>query len=394
MDTSTARRVLNSQLTSLAQRRARAQREIDDAGLEIGATSTYLRDVLGQPKARSAEFAGLSPSHLTELMQTALEKGVTIADPLRRVPFLHGVELQEFVNARGGPQRIIASFSDLDAMYMAGLSPETFLDRDFGFGLRLPQMLILTRDGDWVAVHNVTVGYTGTGPSNARRELGGLGIPPDLIDLIVRSRVSDVDLDHPDQGLHTHQWPHVPLGPPWPVDDFFVSVVHVENELFTRSARDFHIGPPDGQTYGGFYPSPPTEPPLTSWLKALDSPTKPEWMSGPRRARVYLDRSLARAHGFTLATLQPGSNQYVVYPVILEQGRLQLWLNIPTSNDPTVLFTPEIYDALDQAGFYTGEQRTKDAQSSFWRWLRSLGTQRPGVVDLNDEPLRHMPKTT
>lgn len=396
--------MLNNQLSALADRRARSQRDIEDAGLEIGAITSYMRDVLGQAKARSAEFAGISPSHLTELMQAAAEKGITVPDPLARIPFLKGTELQSYVNERGGPQRIVASFAQSDTMHMARINPESLLDPNFGSGIREASMLVLTKAGEWVGVDNVTVGYGGTGPSNAVRELGGLGLPPDLAKAIAYSRVSDVDLDHSEQALHTNQWPHVPLGTPWPVGDFFVYVVHVEDPSWRRRSgglrplgwdpdpapRAEDTGPTD-ESAGGFYPTAPSEPLLTSWLTALDSSQAPEWMTGPRRARVYLDRDLAREDGFSRATLQPWSHEYGVYPVIIEQGRLQLWLSIPTSNDPTILFTPEIYSALDQAGFYTEDLRVKDTQSSFWRWIRSLGSQRPAFVDLNDWPLRHLP---
>lgn len=391
--------MLNDQLSVLADRRSRAQRDIDEAGLEIGAITSYLRDVLGQAKARSADFAGISPSHLTVLMQTAAEKGITVPDPLGRVPFLKGAELQAYVNARGGPQRVVASFAQSDTMYMAGISPASLLDPGFGVGIREASMLILTKDGGWVGVENVTVGYGGTGPSNAVRELNGLGLAPDLVNLIAYSRVTDVDLDQPEQALHTHQWPRIPMGTPWPVNDFFVSVVHVEDPAWRRSGP---FGLPrwdprpltdnlEDQTSHGFYATPSSEPLLTSWLAALDSPTKPDWMTGPRRARVYLDRQLAQDHGFTRTTLQPRSHEYGVYPVIIEQGQLQLWLSIPTSNDPTVLFTPEIYSALDQSGFYTEDLQAKDSQGAFWRWIRSFGTQRPRLVDLDGLPLQHLP---
>ena len=393
MDSESAREALNGQLQALAGRRARAQDEIDRAGLEIGATATYLRDVLRQSKARSAEFAALSPSHMTELMRAAVNAGITIDDPLRKIPVLRGEALQTYVRQNGGPRRIIASFADSDTMWMAKIEPEAFLDLDDRYGglLNVPHMLVHTREGTWVAVDNVNVGYGGTGSSNALRELQGLGLDPDMAKQVAYSRVSDVDLEDPDNGLFTNRWPHVPLGEPSPVGDFFVVVVPVEDP--SARARRLGIrnvaGPRDfEQTHNGFYATWPSEPPLARWISALDDPAAPEWLSGPRRARVFLDREVARAAGFAQLTLQPWQlGSYGTYPVVIEQGRLQLWLDIPTSNDPTMLFTPEIYAALDQAGFYTDDLRARDDQSSFWRWLRSLGAVRPDFVDLDDCPL-------
>lgn len=401
-----ARRSLNDQMSALAQRRSQAQEEIDRAGLEIGATATYLRDVLDQPKARSAEYARLSPSHMTELMRTAAEQNVSIGDPLSRIPFLARAELQAHLNKTGGAHRIIASFSRSDPLYMSGIDPSALVDKRYGQDIHLPHMLIQSGDGDWVAVDNVNVGYGGTGPSNAFRELSGLGLSPELARSITASRVSDVNLDNPDDALLSSSWPHVHLDAPSPLADFFVVVLptptenrlprmSVINDAFRRAQRQRTTGDAgdDGYDYteGGFYPTRPIDPPLTRWLEKLDSGDAPNWLCGQRRARVYLDRETAREHGFSQESRNPWGGPRAVYPVIIEQGRLQLWLSIPTSNDPTILFTPEIYDALDQAGFYTTEYRERDEQGAFWRWLRSHGSQRPAMVDMDDRPLVHDP---
>lgn len=386
-----ARRTLNSQLLALAERRARAQAEIDRSGWEIGATATYLRDVLGQPKARSAEYARLSPSHMTELMKAAAEHSIVIDDPLKRIPFLQGAQLQSYVSDRGGLRRIVASFDEDDPLYMSQVDPSSFLNRDFGRGLRLPHMLVLTRADEWVAVDNVTVGYGGTGPSNALRELAGLGIQPELAENVAYSRVSDVDLDAPAEGLFTNSWPHVHLEAPTPIGDYFVVVVPTSQG---DDEDDLPLDPRLSETdSSGFYGTPDSQPALRRWLAFLDAPDAPPWLRGTRRSRVYLDRPAAIEHGFTQTTLTPWNQGYRphVFPVIIEQGRLQLWLDVPVSNDPTVLFSPEIYGALDQAGFYTADFRARDDQGTFWRWLRSLGAQRPTFVDLNDWALRFSP---
>lgn len=395
MDHATARAELNRQLATLAERRTRAQSEIDRAACEIGATATYLRDVLDQPKARSAEFAGVSPSHMTELMRIAADQDVTIDDPLRRVPFLQGADLQKYVNERGGPWRVVASFADSDSMYMAGLDPTSLLDARYG-GLHLPKMLIQSRNEDWVAVDNVTVGYNGTGPSNAHRELTGLGLDPDLVHQIAYTRVTDIDLDQPSAAVSTNRWPHTNLAAPTPVGDYFVVVVSVEDPSLRSTRSNVHnINGPRAfeETHNGFYPTLPTEPALDRWLTVLDDPTAPAWLRGPRRSRVYLDRGAARESGYCREQLTPWQTSFGIYPVVIEQGRLQLWLDIPTSNDPSILFTPETYAALDKAGFYTKDFQARDEQHSFWRWLRSVGAQRPTFVDLNDIPLRHSPPT-
>lgn len=392
MDQVTARSTLNRELTVRSERRARLQDEIDQEGRQIGAVATYLRDELGQPKARSAEFARLSPSYMTELMRSAYENGVTIVDPLQRIPFLMGPSLQQYVAERGGPRRVIASFASSDPFYMAKLDPESIRDEHYGNGLRPPPMLVQTREtNEWVGVDNVTVGYGGSGPTNAHRELTGLGIDPELALDVANFRVSDVDLDSPDDRLRTNKWPHVPLELPTPIGGFFAVAIDVGAPSYDGAIS----GPETDEldvTHNGFYATLSTHPLLTRWLTMLDSAELPEWLSGDRRARVYLNRSLAQEHGFSEHSLAASwGYEPTVYQVIIEQGRLQLWLNIPTSNDPTVLFTPEIYDALEQAGFYADEYQAKDAQAAFWRWLRSRGSQRPDSVDLYDRALLYTP---
>ncbi|MDN5899311.1 MAG: hypothetical protein L0H74_04515 [Brachybacterium sp.] len=380
-DHDTTRIELNRELESLGRRRERTQQAVEEIKLEIGATAKFLRDELDQAKAESARMVGISPSHMTEWMANAARCGHTIADPFARVPLLSGAELQEHVSRHGGLARILASFERADPLYMSGVDPTRLVS---GGVVVVPNMLISTRDGDWVAVRNVNVGYAGTGPSNAIRELSGLGLDPDLAEQIASRRVSDVTLciQASDPQAHFDDAPPLGLPAPQPLHDWFVSPVELE-DTFQVLRRRKKVRDPDRHL----------SPLLERWLNYLDRPREelPAWLHGSRHARVYLDRSAAQADGFAPVTLRPGAPPSAVYPLLIEQGQLQLWVDLPTSNDPTVLFTNEIYDALGLAGFYTHQQRARDAKSAFWRWLHTLGARRPAYVDLHAAGLRHVP---
>lgn len=378
MDRERVHRDLNRHLEVLASRRRRALSDADELSVQIGAAAAFLRDELGQSKAESARVVDISPSHMTEWMKAAADQCVGLGyDPFERVPILDGGDLQEFVTSHGGPRRIASSFAYHDVLYMSQVDPERLVHEGFVYQ---PNMMLQTNDSSWVAVNHVNVGYGGTGPSNAERELRGLGIDEDLAYQIAYSRVSDVRLDNADHAFHTNEWPQYPLQTPTPLASWFVVPVVHDPVLLGDGFRG-QIGRLSLTA-------------LPDWLEYLDQPqdSLPAWLRGARRVRVYLDDRAARRDGFTVASLRRREGNFGGYPLIIEQGRLQLWVEIPVSTDPTVLFTNEIHDALALAGFYTDEQRARDNQGAFRRWLRSLGATRPPHVDLTPQlPIRFIP---
>ena len=183
--------------------------------LQIGATVSYLREVLGQSKAKSAELAGVSASHMTELMSKAERAGTHIEDPLSRIPFLKSGALTDFLAEHGGLARVIASSAAAqDTLFMSRLDPAQ-LSRD-GW-LASGDVLIQAADQQWAALDNVRVGYNGTRPDNTIRALVGVGIDPELAASIAHNRVSDVrfgadlSLAAPPRG---DDLPHLALGSP------------------------------------------------------------------------------------------------------------------------------------------------------------------------------------
>lgn len=269
----------------------------------------------------------------------------------------------------------MSSFADAnDTLYMAGLDPAQLLREG---SLLRGSMLIQAGDGEWAAVSHVTVGYGGTGPSNAHRTLAGLGIDEALARRIAYSRVSDVAFDGGPAAvgtpLHTNDWPHVGLSAPRPHGERWVVSFGLDGLL--EEGHD-----PEYDTLGGIYPKASPTPHLEHWLAWLDD--APQWAAGSRRARVYLSPQSAIADGFTADALAPWDRDRTVFAVILQQGPLQLWLSLPDSTDPTIQFAPETYEVLRRAGFYVDDREAQDSRNAFWRWLGNLGKTRPPFVDL------------
>lgn len=383
---------LNSDLESVQSRRARMQRDVEDLGAEIGAIAETLSG-LGQSKNRSAEIVGLSPSHLSELSARARAAGIVVPDPRGQLDELCGTELQQFVHEHGGPSRILASFSDWDTLHMSQLDPQLFYRR--GDGIFRQHMLVSCADGAWVAVDNVNVGYGGTGPSNAIRELEGIGLAADLADRIACHRVSDVQLGDTlsalDTSLFTQDWPHTDLGRIELLDTDRL-VVRIDADGFGQD-DDAHRARrrAAADTMNGMYAAPPRRSRLRAWLSHFDDP-EVSWLYGqPRRARVYLDWRTAAAAGYKSGPplMIRSLDRPATYSVIIEQGPIQLWLKVPSSNDEAQRFSPEVYAALGAAGFYTDDLDPTAGRSAFTRWLSSLGRTLPPYVDLDGLPLNH-----
>lgn len=386
MDRDQARQALNDELVYFAQQRRLQLQDAAQSALQIGARTQYLRDHLGQSKAASAQLASVSPSHLTEWMAKAGEEGVEVDDPYWRIPFLTGSALTDFVLEHGGQARIIASYGHSDVFFLSGVDPEQLRS---GFNLRDAHMMIQAQDEEWAAVANVNVGYEGTGSRNATRALQSLGLDPDLVAEIAYSNASDALFaggpDPIELPVHSSARPVVPLAAPELVGDTWV-VRMDEVDLVSGDdlAADRDAVLPAHLTAAGSH--------LDRWLKYLDSQPS-EWCSGPRRARVYLDEEVAERDGFQQERSGMVVSSYQrPYTVIIEQGRAQLWIALPTSDEAGARFTRETYDVLRLAGFYVDDLEARDNRSAFWRWLNRLGETTPEYVDLDDAPLQATPR--
>lgn len=343
-------------------------------GLELGATTSYLRDVLGQSKARSAEQAGISASHMTELMARAGDQGLTVEDPLQRIAATKRThEIEDFVHRHEGIARIVASFHHPDTLYMSGVHPSRLLRRyEHSAYIYTTSLMVQAADGDWIAAAGCNVGYGGSGPDNTILLLSRLGLPEDLALSIASHRVSDVTFD----GLtlvsadHSNEWPRYPVDLPDVIQDQFVAGLSVDGLLSRRTVSE-------RGTMGGFYPVTTDRTAYEDWLALLDCthdyPT-PDWLMGDRRGRIYFDADTARADGYLLGHDRDAS-------FILHQGDLSLWIETPYVLDKRRQLDPQMYPILRAAGFYVDDLEARDQAGAFRRWLTAQRGREP-FVDL------------
>lgn len=394
---------LNAELVALKRQRDRARRDVDRCALQIGATTTFLRDQLGQSKAASAQILGMSPSHLTEFMAQADRAGVRLPDPQERVPRVTGTkQVSDFVQAHRGLRRIVASFAEGDTLYLSGVRPESLM---VGDALTVPNLMLQAVDGSWAAVENVNVGYGGQGPRFVGEILEALALPNEVAEEVAYTRVSDVWLDAAlakdmNRSLSTVEWPRVALPVPERVGDAWVVRLRPDTLVppptpARASSSFFSDTRPDDlpAVDTGFDPALRDTPVVDRCLEFLDSAECPGWMKGDRRVRAYLTYEAAHSDGFI--ENPQWSYGWGNYTLIIEQGDLQLWIEPPLNVADDTWFTPDVYRVLERAGFYTLDLKNQDAarasRSAFMRWIRSFGVMRPPYVDLTGEPLRHLP---
>lgn len=156
--------------------------------------------------------------------------------------------------------------------------------------MRIPNLMLNLETSGWIGVDNATVGYGGTGPSNARRALVSVGIDDELADEIAfYNRVSHVlfnDHGNPDYIQRGSQWPRFGLSTPEAfgddLDRFRIKLL-IATDLGGCDGDDSVLADTNPDPTG-FYPSPPDSLTIRErWLRYLDSP--PAWLAPPEQPR-------------------------------------------------------------------------------------------------------------
>lgn len=280
-----------------------------------------------------------------------------------------------------------------------------FVDPDWGSGMRIPNLMLNLETSGWIGVDNATVGYGGTGPSNAHRALVSVGIDDELADEIAfYNRVSHVLFDdhgNPDYIQRGSQWPRFGLSTPEAfgdnLDRFRIKLL-IATDLGGRDGDDSVLADTNPDPTG-FYPSPPDS--LTiweRWLRYLDSP--PAWLTPPEQRRGTLFTSLEAADeaGFSdepraaqrRGPIRIDTGHYSVnstYQLIIEQGPIQLWLTAYTSPDPSVWVPHEFYDVLRDANLLPQEVIAADKASTLRKLVNRHRNRRPASIPLG--PVGH-----
>jgi len=341
MDAST-----ESRLVALKAARDRHRDEIRQIDLETGRIVADL-DASGDDYNKSAigRLLGVSHTQVKNLMRAA-ETAPVQTIPADRVPVMDNVVAGAYVRDRGARiVRSISGFEESDVLYASGLDPRVFTEARYGGGdwIRVPAMLWLLDSGEWLGVSEATVGYLGTGPRYAEQALLEAGVDASAAAEIPRWRFCDaVDISNPNTWEKSVYWPRQDMGIPDLSDDRMV-VRFGEGRPRLRYGNRIPLPGDDRRD-----PAHPEKTRLEAWINFLNDP--PEWASGNRVARVFVNRGFAAAQGFELRDplLSPSRPPVVV----IEQGLVQLWGYFFRSFDRTEILPPGAYEALDIAGVY------------------------------------------
>ncbi|MFJ8166521.1 hypothetical protein ACIRBY_37155 [Streptomyces sp. NPDC096136] len=209
------------------------------------------------------------------------------------IPVLGAEEARAYVEsgALGDLTRVQVAFNPADIVLESGLDPSVFPDLG---DHDAPNMLIHGADGAVIGVEECLSGYGGTGPSNTVRLLKELDFPEDIR-----------------REVYPHRYIELTRS----------GVIRASEESLHRVGGGLALSPDGGHFVVRVREDMPRA--VADWTaEVMAEPAKYPWAAGPRRARVYLDRAAA-------APLQEPYRVWRgnhTFTVVIEQGRLQLWV--------------------------------------------------------------------
>ncbi|MCV7286041.1 hypothetical protein H7J87_11935 [Mycolicibacterium wolinskyi] len=365
----------------------------------IGRDALALKD-LGMSVSEIARRVNIPRPTLNEFMAAAANSDTPAgaAAPAPPLPVLSGSDLVEAVQAGGPVTEIAASFADSDTMFLSREPFTRFANPNWGSAMHIPHLMLRLEEASWIGVANATVGYGGTGPGNAHRALSSVGIDDEIAkEVAFYNRVSHVIFDddgNPDFRQKGLQWPRFGLTTPEPfgdnLDRFRIKMLVTDGASDDDEPATFRA--PD-VVNNGFYPSPPDDLTLWQrWLKYLDDP--PAWLPGPetRHGTLFTSLQAAGDAGFSDETLAERAamraavrivdTPHSTYPLIIEQGPIQLWITAYTSADPTVWVPPEFHDILRDAGLLPTDVIDADRASTLRKLVSRHRNRRPSSIPL------------
>lgn len=329
----------------------------------IGLTSAEIARRTGLPLSTLNDYANAAVATDT-VVSSSLDLGVPA--PVKRVG---ASELVKAVAAAGPVVEIIAAGPDAGdvraVLALSRLSPARFVLPNGK--IDPPHMLMRLQDGRWLsASSSVNVGYSGAGPLTGQQMLETVGVDPDLAVAVTHERVAHVTQ------VHTQQ----PLWNPLTPNDYCIGVPqvvpgHEESLDLFRARIPLHS---EG---------------LMLWLDWLDRPNLPEWARGDRRGTVFTSAEAARDAGFSSETsaqrharragILTGS-PVITYPVVIEQGQLQLWLSAPPDPDPSVWVARDFRGPLHRAGLLDEDVVARDDASALRKFFSRRGSRPTRVM--------------
>ncbi|MFD8666575.1 hypothetical protein ACFV1U_14380 [Streptomyces microflavus] len=313
-------------------------------GRQLGVTHPAVNAMVERARTRSRGPAALAPL----------------------VPVLGADEAREYVQsgALGDIARVLVAMYPGDILLESGLDPSAFAN---GTDIDVPNMLIQSADGAAIGVEDCLAGYGGTGPSNTVRLLEELGFPVDLAREVFDYRFVELA---PDRVLRSGDAVHQVGGG---------LELSSDGQYFIARVRSQRTYLPGGDLIAAHT--------VAAWCsEVMDEPERYPWAAGERRARVYLDRNAAAS----LNNDDPHRIASNRYSVVIEQGRLQLWVSAYFPYNFADLLSTEQLHALDAAGM-----RPEGIEPRTWldRFLPRRRERPPFILISEDgQDLAHSPE--
>jgi hypothetical protein len=387
MDVEQARRHLIGLVNADLEHRRQLQEETDQTRVRIGANAELLRREYGVSRTQLSRLVGVPAATLEDLMTHAAKQSYTVPDPSSLLPVLQGDALQEYVRAHGPMDRIVGGAGDGDVVYLSGIHLDRFAQDSVRGEDPVPHLVLHLAGLDgWVGVGNVNIGYDGTAPRNAQHELLACGVDSDMVEEVVSCSAVDVTIsrDGPQYRVAAGR-SLFGLGVPRPLGPRYVADIAVDFDRVDPHADDVPA-PPVPQALRTSRLSARVSPGTLfgRWIELLDSSEPPEWASGERHATVYTTYEAAESDGFTVVG-RPESGLYrIAHPrIIIEQGRIQLWVSAPGDHDPTHWLPGEFYDVLSVAGLFPTDIAERDAHNALRKLITRHSSHRPEVIPIN-----------
>lgn len=370
-------------LQAVRAERDRLSAKLADLDQRAGEIAEQLTREDGISHSAIARRLGVSHTHVRNLIDRATSAGLR-RNPEWLTPTMSGGHAVRYLETtRRSIARIIAGFDASDVLLHSGLHPQAF-EQAAGFPVYPPNMLWQLDDGNWLGIDDVNVGYLGTGSTNAQRALENAGVPADLAhDVAYAYRFSVTDVTAEEIIECDKESPRYPGG--LFVREGSAYVTKLDRQALAGRDRATSRRERNGETLSE----------LEQWLHYLDGDC-PAWMNGERVARVFMSTESARAQGFDEPHFVSGHGG--PYPLIIEQGDLQLWIPFYPPTEGPQLLSADMYQALAMANLYPEQIAQRDHRTRFLRYLDSrFGSQeRPGFLDISRHAnltLRSQPRT-
>lgn len=382
-----------------AMRRLQAQRRrLADEGQEMDEelgrlASEMTRGANGESQQDVAASLGISRSQVQRLIkiydESLTDEKIEMTSSVTEVStYDEGIA---YVRHRGLPvTRSITSFQMTDVLWASGVDPRCFSRS--GDRVRAPSLLWKLGDSDhdeWVAVHTVSVGYGGNGPTLAILALEGIGVPREDAREIASYRFCDaVRLDDKSTWRTSQVWPQDPRVSPAILADRIVTAFGEALPRHEKYSSSLQLKQSETDETG-LFTSPTKQSGWEEWIDFLDGKhgELPEWAKGPRTARIFVDPDNAREQGFTIDGSHPtpiGLDKAA--SIVLEQGVVQLWGFYYPPNNKGSLVSAEVSRVLKKSGLYNEElERDEPIWERLLRTAVGMPRSSAGYVDISSD---------